>query len=121
MRCLITLYRLTALDDPTWKQNDLWKTADPLGVLDRVIHNSEQVAILAGLDDNVIPRIDVFSRAAQMLRGLRPEWEAKLGAGRLATVPAEPENIDETYPLDDISLNFLDNDWLMDLFDFPGY
>lgn len=120
VRGLITLYRLTTLDDPRWEENDLWKTADPLGVLDRVVNNLEQVAILAGLDDNDSPETDVFFRAAQMFRSLRPEWEAKLGSDGLSTISI-PQNINETYPPDAFALEFFDNDWLMDLLVSPSY
>lgn len=75
IRCLITIYRLTTLDGPSWEKNGVLKTVDPLLIIHRVINNLEQVAILAGLDNSDSPERDAFSRAAQMFDALRLGWE----------------------------------------------
>lgn len=120
VRCLIALGRLTTLVDLSWDENGVWKRADPLLILDRVISNLEQVPILAGLDNSDSPEKDAFSRAAQMFRSLRPAWEAKLSADELSTIPI-PQNINETFPPDALEVELFDDDWLMDLLLPPNY
>ena len=120
LRCSMTLYRLTTLVDPSWDENGVWKTADPLLILDRVINNLEQATILAGLDNSGSLEKDVFSRAAQMFRSLRPGWEAKMGPDDLSTITI-PQNCNDTFPPDALEVDFLDNDWLMDLLPSPNY
>ena len=120
VRCLIALCRLTSLDDLSCDEHGVWKTADPLLILDRVIDNLEQVPILAGLDNSDSPEKDPFSRAAQMFRSLRPVWEAKINPDELSTIPI-PQNINETFPPDALTVEFFDDDWLMDLLLPPNY
>jgi hypothetical protein len=122
VRCLVTLYRLSTLDDPTWDKNGVWKTANLLLILDHVIDNMEQVKTLAGLDNNDSPEGDIFSRTAKLFRSIRPEWEAKLGADDLmvSTIPT-PQNANETPLLEALPVDFSDNEWLMDLLLSPNY
>lgn len=113
-RCLSTLSRLTTVNNPSWNENDVWKTADSPVILDRVINNLEQAAIVAGLDNSESAEREVFSSTAQMFRSLRKEWEAKLGLDDLSAIPI-PENVNEGFPPDALAVEFFDNDWLMDL------
>jgi hypothetical protein len=122
MRCvrsILTLYQLTTLGDPSWDENDVLKTVNPPLILDRVITNLEQVATLAGLDNNDNPERDVFSRAAQMLRSLQPGWKEKQSLDDLSTIFI-PQNANGAFPPDALAVEFFDNDWLMDLLS-PNY
>lgn len=110
LRCLVTLYRLKTLDFPSWHENGILNTTEPLLILDRVINNLEQVAIVAGLDNSDSPERDVFSRTAQTFRSLRPGWEARLGPDDLSNIP-----ISEIFPPNAFEFDFFDSDWLMDL------
>jgi hypothetical protein len=118
----MTLFRFITLDDPTWDENGIWKTVDPFLILDRIINNMEQVAILAGLDTSDSPEGDIFSRLAQMFRSLRPGWEAKLRPDDLvlSTIPT-PQNVNEISLLDSLGVDFFDNDWLMDFHLPPNF
>ena len=120
IRCLITIYRLTTLDDPSWDKNGVWKTVDPLLIIHRVINNLEQVAILAGLDNSDSHERDAFSRAAQMFGALRPGWETKLAQGDLLATPLQ-QSSDETFPLGAFGVESFDDDWFMDLLLSPNY
>ncbi|KIM97022.1 hypothetical protein OIDMADRAFT_169794 [Oidiodendron maius Zn] len=119
-RCVITSYRLTTLDDPSWDKNDARNTLDPFLILDRIISNLEQVAVLAGLDSSGNPEGDIFSRSAQMFVSLRPTWEAKLQQGDSvhSTIPSLQSD-SEIPRLEDLGVEFFDNDWLMDLLIVP--
>ena len=70
VHCLVTLYKLSTLDDPAWKKNGVQKTADLLLILDQLINNLEQVSALAGLDNNDNVEGDVFSRTANIFRSI---------------------------------------------------
>lgn len=122
VRCLTTLYLLKSLDVLEWDEDDSWKPTDPLLILTRVINNMDQVATVTGLDASGSPEGDVFSRAAQLFRSLQPGWEAKLRTNGLAlsTLPTQ-QSIEETSLPDSLGLDFLDNDWLAELFLPPNY
>lgn len=113
-RCVVTLYRLKTVDARIWDYESIQNLGDPLLILDRVVNNLEQVAALAGLDNSGSHEKDVFYRSAQTFRSLRPGWEAKFSKNDLPTF-STPQNVDETFPPDAITLEFFDNDWLMDL------
>lgn len=119
-RCLITVYRLKTLDDPSWDKNDARDTLDPFHILDRIINNLEQVAVLAGLDSSGNPEGDIFSRSAQTFGSLRPTWEAKLQQGDSVNSAIPSLQSDSEIPrLEDLGVEFFDNDWLMDLLIAP--
>lgn len=116
VRCLSTLFQLKALDGSVRDENSIWDTVDPLFILNRVITNLEQVAILAGLDNTDSPEGDIFSRVAQLFRSLRPVWEAQLQPDDLplSTAPAT-QNIDEFALSGSLGVDSFD-DWLADFF-----
>jgi hypothetical protein len=113
VRCITTLCRLTTLDDPSWDQNGVCKTADPFLTLERVINNLDQGAIIAGLGNSESIEKDIFSRAAQMFRSLRPGWEAKRDLGDPSTIPIQ-QNANDAFAPDALASEFFD-DWLTDL------
>ena len=115
VRCINKLYRLKILDDQAWDETGL--PVDSLLILDRVINNMDQVAILAGLDNTDSPEGDIFLHLAQMLRSLRPGWDSRLRLDNLVllTSPTQ-QKIDKISLPDSLGVENLDNDWLMDLF-----
>jgi hypothetical protein len=113
VRCITTLCRLTTLDVPGWDQNGVCKTADPFLTLERVINNLEQRAIVAGIDNSDSLEKDVFSRAAQMFRSLRPGWESKRDLDNLSTIPTQ-QDANVAFAPDPFAVEFFD-DWLTDL------
>lgn len=119
-RCIVTLCRLTTLEDQSWNEIGAWKTANALSILDRVIDNLEQVPIVAGLDNSESPEGDTFTGAARMFRALRPGLEAKLGPVELSAA-SDQQNFDDTFPLDAFAVDGFENDWLMDFLFSPSY
>jgi hypothetical protein len=119
-RCLLALYRLTTVDDVSWDVEGVLTAADALLILDHVINNMEQVATVAGLDQNEKPGEDVFHRGVQMFRSLRAGWEAKLDPAQVSTFPT-PQDANENFPLDSFAVEFFDNEWLMDLLVSPSH
>ncbi|MCJ1386882.1 hypothetical protein MMC17_010010 [Xylographa soralifera] len=116
VRCLMMLYRLITLDDRTWDENVIWKTADTLLILDCVINNMDQVAILGGLDKSDSPEGHICSQLAQWFRSLRPGWEARLRSDDLvlSTSPTLQDFNEISLP-ESLGVEGFDNDWLMDL------
>ena len=116
VHCLFTLYRLSTLNDPAWDKDGVGETANLL------LNNLEQAATTAGLDNHDKIEADVLSRTAQKFRSIRPEWEAKLGSDNLM-VPtlATPQSGGETLLPEDFSVDFADNDWMMDFLLTPNY
>jgi hypothetical protein len=116
-RGLTTLHKLKTLDDPTWDESEVWKITDQLFVLDRVIENLEQVAVQAGLDNDLSQEVDMFSRVAQTLRSLRPTWEAKLPTDSFRTSVLPPvQTVDEITLPGAFGSDIFDSDWFTDLF-----
>ncbi|KAE8146579.1 hypothetical protein BDV25DRAFT_162216 [Aspergillus avenaceus] len=112
---LVVLYQLSTFEDPAWDTAAVRRTADILAILDSVIYNMSQVAVLAGMDGE--PDTDVFSRVAKMYRSVRMGWEAKLGTEPFLPPGADPaQALPE--PLEAMPLDFpqvSDNDWLSDM------
>ena len=120
VRCLITLYRLSTLDDPAWDKRSVRKTANLLVIFDQVISNMEQVASLTGQDNNNSVGEDVFSLTAKMFRSIRPGWEATLEDATISTLPTPPNGNDTLLP-EGFQMDQTDNDWLMEMFLTPNY
>ena len=122
IRCLVTLYKLSTLDDPALDKNGVQMTADLLLILDHVIENMEQVSVLAGLDKKDGLERVVFLRTANMLRSIRPGWEAVLvgsDASKASAIPNLP-NADDLSLSEAFPLGQYDNDWLTDFFLAPS-
>lgn len=92
-RCLLALYRLAILDAPNWDKNHVRQTANPLSILNRLLNTLEQVLAVVGIDNSNYPNGDIFSRSAQILRSLRPEWEAKLGSDDMVSLEPSPHDV----------------------------
>ncbi|KAI1642323.1 uncharacterized protein F4817DRAFT_353233 [Daldinia loculata] len=120
LRCLVTLYRLRIMSDPA-RVGDGAGVMDPLLILDRVVSNMEQVEVLGGLDNGGVQERDIFFRAAQMFRALRPGWEAELRSKELALSNITiPQNFDDIPLQDFLGMDFLDIDWITDLYIPPN-
>jgi hypothetical protein len=111
-RCLITLYKLSSLEDPSWPKAEVRKTADVLSILDRVINNLAQVSVLAGLDSSDMGE-DIFARTAKRFNSIRVGWEAKLGVDVVVATGAAGSTVDAA-PLYDFPVEFPESDWPMD-------
>ena len=119
VHCLFVLFRLSTLDDPAWDKHGVKDTADLLAIVDQLIINLDQAATKFDTNDN--PEGDLFSRSAKKYRSIRLEWETKLGPEdlRVSTVPSA--QIGSNYALpEDFSLEFPDNDWMMDFLLAPN-
>ncbi|KAB8222898.1 hypothetical protein BDV33DRAFT_201036 [Aspergillus novoparasiticus] len=110
-RCLVTLYRLATLDAPNWDKHRAQQTANPLSILDRLVNVLEQVPAVVGIDNSSYPNGDLFSRSAEILRSVRPGWEAKLGSDNMVSVEPSPHDINGIHMPDS---SFFGDDSLFD-------
>ncbi|KAF2493509.1 hypothetical protein BU16DRAFT_541190 [Lophium mytilinum] len=104
MRCLVVLYRLSALDDPLWDKNVARNTYGVADVLRMVATN-----LLAS---------DVYPRYAETFDATRERWEAKLAALSSAPVrvPAVPMMPMTDLEMPNISMDLPENWWVSDVF-----
>jgi hypothetical protein len=90
---------------------------NPLGILERLIENMEQVAILARLEN--VGNSEKFAKIAQNLRVMRLSWVVKLRTVNEAggeSIPTPPDG-NETL-LGEVEMDGLDGDWLADFLQF---
>jgi hypothetical protein len=109
---LITLYRLSSLDDPFWPKTEVRKTANVLLILDTVIDNLNQVASLAGLNSKDAGD-DVFTKTSRRFRSVRAGWEARLDADIMMAAATLTSNTDGALPYD-LSMDFPEGEWPAD-------
>jgi hypothetical protein len=107
--CLISLFRLMKVQDISWDRNVVRKAIDVFAVLDNFANCMEHLPELAGLVNDG-PDIDVFSRASEITRALKANWEAEMATGELGTLSEPPQYVREVVP-DDLSMNLFDDQW----------
>ena len=71
--CMITLLKLSTLEDPAWDRDLVQGTANLLLILDQVARNARQVNVLAGLEGD-IERGELFTNFAKAADSLRAAW-----------------------------------------------
>ena len=119
VHCLFILFRLSTLDDPAWDKHSVKDTADLLPIIDQMIIKLEQGTASFGTNDNA--EGDLFSQGAKKYRSIRLEWETKLRPEDLtvSTVPSTQIGSELALP-EDFSMEFPDNDWMMDFLLAPN-
>ncbi|KAK9235751.1 Zn(II)2Cys6 transcription factor [Lipomyces kononenkoae] len=105
MHCLVTLYRLSILEDPAWDTAKARNRVDALSILDQIINNITQTIAQIGLRSDG----EVLSRAHKMLISMKAKWEARLGSNHMEpTVLNTGEPLINSFPLDFAD----DDDWM---------
>jgi hypothetical protein len=107
MNCLVTLYRLSILEDPVWDRAKTRNRVDVLSILDQIINNITQTIAHIGLRSDE----EVLSRSYKTLISMKAKWEARLGSDHMeSTVLNTGEPLMNSFPL-----NFADGeDWMRD-------
>ena len=120
VHCLVTLYKLSTLNDPAWDKNGVQESANLLLILDQVINNLEQATATFDCSDS--PLGELFSRTAKKFRSLRLDWEAKLGPEDSTVVAIPTAQTTHEAPLaGDFPNEFLEDDWMMDFLLAPSF
>ena len=113
-QCLITLFKLSMLDDPGWDRKMVQNTANVLLILDQLSHSLLQVPSCAGLESDPIEG-DVFTRTAKVSESIRQVWEAKLAVEPVGHDIAISQNVLEAVPDVAPTMNFSDDTWMSDI------
>lgn len=105
--------------DPIWVEDGVFTMTNPLLILNRVIDQFEQAAVLNGVESQSNPEGNIFFRFAQLVRSFRADYEAKLGPDDSAHPTLENTNNFTCFP-DSFGGESFDEDWLMDFVLFPS-
>ena len=110
--CLVTLYKLSTLDDPAWDKTFVRNTVNLLLILDTLSNKMEEGAKLAYLDTDSVEG-DIFTRSVKMTRAIRLKWEVKLSEP-MGDSTSAAQDVDEPIQ-DSFPMDFSDDGWLNDL------
>lgn len=120
-RCLMALYKLSTIDNPTWDTNLVRKTADLLPILDQLVLNLRRVDRDAGLDEDSAEG-SAFCRTADKYDSMRAKCKERFaviqtGVGVDMGVDPMGRINDEAMP--GMTLDLSGMSWLSDIFVAP--
>ncbi len=78
--CLLTLYRLTILDDPGWDRRAVRNRMDLLAILDRLKAGFDEVAVQRRRDAGATVDEDLFHKFSKMAISMKHSWAPELAA-----------------------------------------
>lgn len=83
MHCVISLYKLTTLDEPAWDHGSVRDTIDLIGVCDKIGAQFETVATNRRIASGMQPGQDhgdedMFFKSTRMISTMKARWEAEL-------------------------------------------
>ncbi|KAE9370271.1 hypothetical protein N431DRAFT_559479 [Stipitochalara longipes BDJ] len=105
----VSVYRLSTFEHPEWDRGFVRENLDLSLVLETTERNFLQVKEVAGLDQNGSEDLDTFSIMASKTRVIKMWWEATTMStlNSLSEAPSDR--------MDDIPMDFLDDNWLRDV------
>ncbi|KAJ5713761.1 uncharacterized protein N7483_010942 [Penicillium malachiteum] len=120
-RALMSLFKLSTLEDPSWDRNVVRNTANVLEILDQIHFNMNKTAemVVAANDQD----LSIFEKGVKMITSIKQGWEPKLMEVWYPSLP--PSGLSGTGdefvpPAPDLSnlmsLNGLDDAWMMEIF-----
>lgn len=129
--CLMSLYKLSTLDEPAWDRAALRRDLDLIEICDRIIGDMDEAASFRRprrSDMAMTPPLypdsteaDIFSVCTRMVVSMRNSWASELGALQMdPTNPAANKQPVENSFVDNITMgmpmSLLDDAWLTDIF-----
>lgn len=78
--CLLSLYRLSVLDDPAWDRRAVRNKLDLLQICDQLKLGFEELSAKRRLDSGPTIEEDGFTKFNMMLRTMKSGWVAELAA-----------------------------------------
>ncbi|KAJ5278979.1 hypothetical protein N7478_004351 [Penicillium angulare] len=121
-RNIVSLYRLSTLEDPGWDRNMVRSTANILDIIERIIYNMKKCANMVAEANPALREFDkgIFDKGMKMMASIKLGWEPKLMEIWYPSLPPSGLNGDEfVAPATDLSnmIPFgLDDVWMMEVF-----
>ncbi|KAJ5227234.1 uncharacterized protein N7469_007240 [Penicillium citrinum] len=118
-RALVTLYKLSTLDDPAWDKNMVRNTANILDILDRITYGMKT----ANSQDINEAEWNIFDKGAKMAQSIKQGWEPKLMETWYPSVSAngiEGDFVASNAAIDASPMNGFDDAWMMEIFGSMG-
>lgn len=113
--CLVSLYRLSILDDPSWDREFVKQTIDVIQVVERFATNIEGVRdtrpLIMDIDEE-----DLFTKSAAMMRKLGEAWAGDIAAIGAKSKQKETPIGDIVVPPELMDLDLFDSEWMTDMF-----
>lgn len=117
-RALVSLYKLSTLDDPAWDRNMVRNTANILGILDRFHYMMKKCAEYISVPSE--PEWNMFEMAVKMVQSIKQSWEPKLMEIWFPSMPStgmDGEFVQPGPPLPDMMpMAEFDDAWMIDVF-----
>ena len=119
-RALVSLYRLSILEDPAWDKALVRNTANVLEYLDRMAYMMKKCADHIAVPHQ--PEWNIFEKGKTMVQCIKEGWEPKLME---VWYPSLPSNngveaaLDPPNPAilgDMLSMNGFDDSWMLEVF-----
>lgn len=117
-RALVSLYKLSTLDDPAWDKGMVRNTANVLEFLDRCTYKMKQCAELITEPED--PRWNIWDKGVKMCQSIKQGWEPRLmevwypsmpGSGMGAPLLQAGSEMPVDFPI-----NALDDEFMMEFF-----
>lgn len=117
---LVSLYKLSTLEDPAWDKGMVRNTANVLEFLDRCTYNMKRCADSIPDLDPDDPQWNIWEKGVKMCHSIKQGWEPKLmeawypnmpGNGAGSALPQTGSEIPDVFPI-----NGLDDAFMMEFF-----
>lgn len=119
-RALVSLYKLSILNDPAWDISVVRNTANILEILDRLAVNMKICADSLNITE---AEWNIFAKGEKMALSIKQGWEPKLMEVWYPEVAAngmEGEFVAPNAALDTLPMNGFDDAWMMEVFGSLG-
>ncbi|CAF9905139.1 MAG: hypothetical protein GOMPHAMPRED_003053 [Gomphillus americanus] len=125
IHCIVSLFRLSTIDDPNWDRDVVKQTVDLVQVIERFAMNVEKVRDTRNLViDN--DEEDMFTKSTALMRRLAAAWSAEIAAVGLKKQQQQQQQQDPAaekqvvpeieVPPELMDLDLLDSEWLTEMF-----
>ena len=117
-RALVSLFKLSTLEDPAWDRNMVRNTANVLEILDRVLYNLKKSSRIMPDPDN--PEYNVYEKGVKMVQSIKQVWEPKLMEVWFPNLPSDEINnqyVQTGPPLPEVMpMTGFDDAWMLEVF-----
>lgn len=116
-RALVSLYKLSTLEDPAWDRNMVRNTANVLEILDRILYNLKKSSRI--LSDPDQPEYNVYEKGVKMVQSIKQGWEPKLMEIWFPNLPTDEisNQYVQTPPLPEVMpMTGFDDAWMLEVF-----